>query len=270
MPEPHNDTGDQFPNVLLVEDNPLHVRLVQTMLREVWGDISTLRVAERLDMAIGHLRQSLPDVILLDLVLPDADQLDGLHEVLSFAPNTPVVVLSAHEDEEHALQALAAGAQDYLVKGRVGSDRLAKAMRYAMVRGGVAVPRRAAPSRPERTGRAIIGLDGNVLGVDRGLTEITGLNAGQLVGNHVMGVTTPDDAASWSELLRDVDVSTPSRTVTLGVRTTSGGVRSVAAELVPMLSTHGATEMLVRFTTMSAAATPSTSHEAAASQVVSA
>lgn len=266
MPESHNDAGEQFPDVLLVEDNPLHVRLVQTMLREVWKDIESLRVAKRLDIAIAHLRQSIPDVILLDLVLPDADQLEGLHAVLSFAPNTPVVVLSAHEDEEHALQALAVGAQDYLVKGRVGSDGLARAMRYAMVRGGVAAPRRAAPSSAEQAGRAIVGLDGNVLRVDRGLTEITGLSAGQLVGNHVMGITTPDDAASWSELLRDVDVSTPSRKVAVSVRTASGGVRFVTAELVPMLSAKGATEVVVRFTTVNGAASPSTSHEVSSSQ----
>ncbi len=266
MPEAHNEGGEQFPDVLLVEDNPLHVRLVQTMLREVWKDISTLRVAKRLDIAIAHLRKSIPDVVLLDLVLPDADQLEGLHAVLSFAPNTPVVVLSAHEDDEHALQALAVGAQDYLVKGRVGSDALARSMRYAMVRGGVAVPRRNAPATSEQAGNAIVGLDGAVLRVDRGLTEITGLSAGQLVGNHVMGITTPDDAASWSELLRDIDDSTQAKKVAVSVRTASGGVRFVTAELVPMLGPNGASEVVVRFATVNAASKPSVSHEVDASQ----
>ena len=247
MRESHNVISDRFPDVLLVEDNPLHVRLVQTMLREVWKDISSLRVAKRLDIAIAHLRKSIPDVILLDLVLLDADHLEGLHAVLSFAPDTPVVVLSAHEDDENALQALAVGAQDYLVKGRVGSDALARSMRFAMVRGGLVAPR-TEDSLYEISGRAIIGLDGAVHRVDAGLTRITGFVASQLVGGHVMGITTPDDAGQWVQSLSDVTVDTPSQTLGVSVRTAAGGVLFVKAELIPMLGSTGAAEVVVRFT----------------------
>lgn len=270
MRESHNEVSERFPDVLLVEDNPLHVRLVQTMLREVWKDISTLRVAKRLDIAIAHLRKSIPDVILLDLVLPDADHLEGLHAVLSFAPNTPVVVLSAHEDDEHALQALAVGAQDYLVKGRVGSDGLARSMRFAMVRGGVATPREAATVSTELAGRAIIGLDGAVHRVDAGLAKITGLSAGQLVGGHVMGITTPDDAGSWTQVLSEITAETPAQKMAVSVRTAAGGVRFVTAELVPMLSSGGATEVVVRFNTVQTESASSAGHELESQTPVSA
>lgn len=249
-----------FPDVLLVEDNPLHVRLVQTMLREVWDDISTLRVAKRLDIAIAHLRNAIPDIILLDLVLPDADHLDGLHAVLSFAPDTPVVVLSAHEDEAHALAALAVGAQDYLVKGRVGSDGLARAMRYAMVRGGHSSGRTTASNPAAVTGSAIIGLDGAVHRVDQGLVRITGHSASELVGGHIMNITTPEDAGVWVKQLGDIDANVPAQSLGVSVRTASGEVRFVGVELIPMLSGTGTTEVVVRFTA-SVSEDPSLTHD---------
>jgi diguanylate cyclase (GGDEF)-like protein len=72
--------------------------------------------------------------VLLDLSLPDAQGLDGLRRLRAAAPEVPVVVLSGLHDEQVALHAVQAGAQDYLMKGEVESSTLARAMRYAVER----------------------------------------------------------------------------------------------------------------------------------------
>lgn len=250
MDEPRTDA--RLPRVLLVEDNPLHVRLVQTMLREVWSDISSLRTAKQLDVALVHLEDSTPDLILLDLVLPDADHLDGLNALLEFAPAVPIVVLSAYEDEALAVQALAAGAEDYLVKGRIGSETLARSIRFAMIRSGVARPRLPAPPSAGRTGRAIVGLDGRVHRVDPGLVAITGFEAAELVGGHIMGLTTPEDSSRWTDHLSAMESTTPTHSIGVSLRTRRGGARFVTAELTPLLGSKGSHEVVVRFATLTA------------------
>jgi CheY-like chemotaxis protein len=80
------------------------------------------------------LQEGTFDVILLDLSLPDGFGLSVLTEVRAQAPGIPIVVLTGEDDEALGLQAVQAGAQDYLIKGEVESKRLARSMRYAVER----------------------------------------------------------------------------------------------------------------------------------------
>src|SRR5918911_2772371 len=103
--------------VLLVEDNPGDARLVEIMLSKARpGDFEVTNVA-RLGEAIERLDDSMFDVILLDLSLPDSDSMETVYQTRMAAPRTPVVVLTGQDDEEVALKALQGGAEDYLVKG---------------------------------------------------------------------------------------------------------------------------------------------------------
>jgi DNA-binding NarL/FixJ family response regulator len=122
------------PRLLLVEDNPLHVRLVRTMINDVWPGFDNLDHVARLDLAVRRVADLRPDCVLLDLVLPDADGLESVRAMLAAAPAVPIVVLSAHDDEATAAQAIREGAQDYLVKGNVTADRLSRAIRFAIER----------------------------------------------------------------------------------------------------------------------------------------
>jgi diguanylate cyclase (GGDEF)-like protein len=119
--------------VLLVEDNPGDRRLVKEMLREA-GDGTVLTACDRLAAAEEPVARGLADLVLLDLSLPDSDGLDGLKRLRAVAPEVPVVVLSGLADERIALEAVQAGAQDYLVKGEVEPATLSRAMRYALER----------------------------------------------------------------------------------------------------------------------------------------
>jgi len=74
------------------------------------------------------------DAILLDLSLPDARGLDSLVGIRCRAPSTPIVVMTGLSDEELAIKAVNAGAQDYLVKGEADGVALARRLRFAIER----------------------------------------------------------------------------------------------------------------------------------------
>ncbi len=74
------------------------------------------------------------DAILLDLTLPDSIGLDTFKKIHSEAPALPIIVLTGNDDDSLALRALQDGAQDYLVKGQVSGQILARSIRYAIER----------------------------------------------------------------------------------------------------------------------------------------
>lgn len=125
-----------MPDLLLVEDNPLHLRLVKSMLADVWppNEVAEVRHARSLEEAIAAIKADPPACVLLDLVLPDADGMDTLNGVRNADPLVPIVVLSSHEDAEVARASIAGGAQDYLVKGAVSPDDLERSVAFAMGR----------------------------------------------------------------------------------------------------------------------------------------
>jgi serine phosphatase RsbU (regulator of sigma subunit) len=81
-------------------------------------------------------RENLDDVdcVLLDLDLPDAHGLAALHALKTDRVDLSVLVLTGFDDERRGVDAVAAGAQDYLVKGQIDGQGLARAVRYAVER----------------------------------------------------------------------------------------------------------------------------------------
>jgi DNA-binding response OmpR family regulator len=120
--------------VLLLEDNPGDARLFREFLHEDGLAQAEVDHVGRLKTGLEHLTQEKPDVILLDLGLPDSQGLDTFTQVYAQAPDIPIVVLTGLNDTEQAVEAVKAGAQDYLVKGEVSGGLLVRAIRYAMER----------------------------------------------------------------------------------------------------------------------------------------
>lgn len=120
--------------LLAVEDNPGDFRLVQEMLGEAVNAKFAIRYANRFSSAVEHILKGDIDVILLDLSLPDTQGLETFKSVYEKAPEIPVVVLTAIDDESTAIKAVQGGAQDYLVKGRIDSNLLVRAVIYAIQR----------------------------------------------------------------------------------------------------------------------------------------
>jgi signal transduction histidine kinase len=106
--------GGNGPSLLVADDEP-------DMLRFLKSQLSThYRVLEAVDgqQAIEKASQFLPDIILLDMMMPEKDGLQACKEIRERTPTAsiPIVLLTARADEETKLAALAAGASDFLAK----------------------------------------------------------------------------------------------------------------------------------------------------------
>jgi PAS domain S-box-containing protein len=248
---------ETVPHILLVEDNPLHIRLVNSMLDEVWPGYDNMAQARRLDSALEYLDQRSPDVVLLDLVLPDADGIEAVKAVLAAAPGVPVVVLSSHDDDVFAVEALREGAQDYLVKGTIGPAELVRAIRFAMVRrptenGGVAeeLIHMAAPADDGAAlptgvsvGFAVLDRTGAVRFAAIEVAEMMGRRLSELVGHPLVDVTHGDDLQLWRDAFARL-AADPTADPTVDVRILHSGGHEVRVhvELTPLEGAAGTVE----------------------------
>jgi PAS domain S-box-containing protein/putative nucleotidyltransferase with HDIG domain len=122
-------------NVLFIEDNPGDARLVKEELRLAGSStIVQLEWVDRLEKGLERLASNHIEAVLLDLSLPDSEGLDTLRRVLTSAPSIPVIVMTGQADEAVAMQAVQAGAQDYLIKGHVDGRLLTRSIQYAIQR----------------------------------------------------------------------------------------------------------------------------------------
>lgn len=121
--------------LLLVEDNPGDAWLTRSLLDEADQGSPELRWVPSIQAATQALAQD-PDcvAVLLDLGLPDSQALDGLAAILPFTSDFPIIVLTGDGSESLGTQAVAAGAQDFLVKGRFDAGQLQRSIRFARQR----------------------------------------------------------------------------------------------------------------------------------------
>ncbi|MGI8906145.1 MAG: EAL domain-containing protein [Candidatus Sumerlaeaceae bacterium] len=127
-------TTEMIRTLLLVEDNPGDARLLREILNEQDSHGIRIMHVESMGEAESSITVQAPDIILLDLGLPDAQGLDAVRRTRQVAPGVPMVVLTGNDDEELAAQALEAGAQDYLIKGEIEHRGLVRSLRYAVKR----------------------------------------------------------------------------------------------------------------------------------------
>jgi serine phosphatase RsbU (regulator of sigma subunit) len=120
--------------LLLVEDDAADAVLVEELLADS-GLRTSLSWARSLAEAKERLRSDgVPGCILLDLNLSDAQGLEAVTQLRAAAPAVPIVVLTGLAEERAGLAAVAAGAQDYLIKGQAAPDVFSRAIRYAAQR----------------------------------------------------------------------------------------------------------------------------------------
>ncbi|OBC04441.1 fused response regulator/phosphatase [Mycobacterium sp. 852013-50091_SCH5140682] len=125
--------NEQRLSLLLVEDDRADALLVEELIADADADIE-FRWAQSLSDAEQALSATRPHCVLLDLNLPDAIGIDALHRLAKLDAAIPIVVLTGLHDEHFGVSAVASGAQDYLVKGRVEPQVLVRAVRYAIER----------------------------------------------------------------------------------------------------------------------------------------
>lgn len=119
---------------LLIEDDPLIAQLIRKMLDKVRDISFDLVHAESLSAGLEHLKDGQFVIILLDLGLPDSSGIKTLNKVYDQALDIPIIVFTGQDDEALGVNAVNAGAEDYLIKGQTDSKSLVRALRYAVGR----------------------------------------------------------------------------------------------------------------------------------------
>jgi diguanylate cyclase (GGDEF)-like protein len=120
--------------VLLVEDNLTDAQALRDALEAAGASAFELIARTTLAEGLAVAESAPPDVLVLDLHLPDSHGLDTLQRVLEAAPDLPVVVYTQIDDEDLGVTAVQHGAQDYLIKTRLRVDLVVRALRYAIER----------------------------------------------------------------------------------------------------------------------------------------
>src|SRR5579859_4416603 len=132
MGTPSGQLAASARRLLLVEDDDGDAVLIRACLDECGVDAAGVTWARTLAEATAALQHA-PDCVLLDLGLPDADGLKALLAIVDTSPDTAVIVLTGRNDSG-GLEALSAGAEDYLVKDDITPDLLDRSVRYAIER----------------------------------------------------------------------------------------------------------------------------------------
>jgi signal transduction histidine kinase/FixJ family two-component response regulator len=123
---------------LLIEDDPADAALLALRLESANHTVGVrptrLVQASSMSAACAALASSGVDIVILDLTLPDARGLEALHRVRAASPRTPVIVLTGLADQKIALEALRAGAQDYVLKPPPDGPSLSRIVGFACER----------------------------------------------------------------------------------------------------------------------------------------
>lgn len=121
-------------NVLLVEDDDDDIFITKHLLDEAEQHNFRVKTAETLGEAFLIIDKDPPQVILLDLSLPDSQGRKTFDDMLSHTSTIPVILLTGFADKDISFQAVQEGAQDYLFKGQIDRERLSRSIHYAIER----------------------------------------------------------------------------------------------------------------------------------------
>ncbi|MES2003952.1 MAG: response regulator [Bacteroidota bacterium] len=121
-------------SILIVEDNPGDLFLLEETLRLTRLPLENVYKASSAAAAIEVLNTKEISVVLLDLSLPDSSGFNSYSQINEYAAAIPIIVLTGLADTELALETMANGAQDYLIKGEFDERLLAKSIQYSIER----------------------------------------------------------------------------------------------------------------------------------------
>jgi diguanylate cyclase (GGDEF)-like protein/PAS domain S-box-containing protein len=120
--------------ILLVEDDEDDFILLQDLLSDIQGTDLALEWIDNYEEALQVIQKKQHDVYLFDYWLGKNNGLELLRIVIANGCKTPVIMLTGHREREKDLEAMLAGAADYLVKGEINPSLLERSIRYAINR----------------------------------------------------------------------------------------------------------------------------------------
>jgi PAS domain S-box-containing protein len=210
--------------VLLIEDTPADAQRIQDILRSPSFEVTPV---ERLSDALAVLRSTHIDVILLDLMLPDRHGAETLH---TQAAGIPIVVITGNGDEETALDAIAQGAQDCLIKDAAAAETIVRSIRYAFARSRAQNDLRASDAKFRSLvedcsdGIALLDREGNILYSNPSIARVLGYSIAEFVGSNHFSLIHPDDVMTARQHFDDAvdDGLQPSHRMDLRYRHSDG------------------------------------------------
>ncbi len=108
-------------SVYLVDDHRILREGLRALL-ELQGDIRVVGEAEDGRSAVAGALAASPDVVLMDITMPELNGIDAARAILASLPKTRIIILSVHSDAEHVYHAMQAGAKGYLLKESAGKE----------------------------------------------------------------------------------------------------------------------------------------------------
>jgi len=176
-------------SILVIEDDPGDLGLIRTNVRLAglrrMGEDDPVIWASTLADGMAAAAVSKPDVVLLDLSLPDSSGIATVEAMRARAPAVPIIVLTGQDDHQLAEAALQAGTQDYLAKGQLfQQDALGRAIRHALVRQKLESRLRLfdAALNAVASGIVITDVASAIEWANPAFTEITGYEMSEVVG----------------------------------------------------------------------------------------
>jgi DNA-binding NarL/FixJ family response regulator len=113
--------------VAVVDDQRLFTRGLSGLV-DMLPDVEVVGIAYDGEEAVSLCREREPDVVLMDISMPKMDGISATREIRSLLPQTAVIILTAHEEDEQVFEGIKAGAQGYLLKDAEPED-LSRAIR---------------------------------------------------------------------------------------------------------------------------------------------
>ncbi|BCR03130.1 hypothetical protein DESUT3_01990 [Desulfuromonas versatilis] len=202
-------------SILLVEDERIHAELLRRALLSRFPDLQ-LHHAQTLGEARAILGQSAPELAIVDLELPDGRGTDLLAEV-SGSFTLPVLIMTGQGDEAVAVEAIKAGALEYVVKSAATLADMPRIVERALREWrNIAERRRAEHALKESeqrfrsvfefapAGMAIVSNQGRVLQVNPAFCRLSGYSEAECLEKHVLEVTHPDDREGSRRLYEEL------------------------------------------------------------------
>jgi len=198
-------------HVLLVEDEEAHAELIRRAFEDQEGLIR-LTVAGSLAQARACLTESLPDLAIVDLFLPDGRGIELLCE--EEEPRYPVVVITSHGDEEVAVEAMKAGALQYVVKSEANLAEIPHKVEMALRQWGHIIERRQAEEALQASEAhfrslienaqdviTVLNEDGTIHYASPAIERVLGYRPDERVGANMCELIHPEDREDFERQL---------------------------------------------------------------------
>lgn len=209
-----NEISSSPIRVLVVDDHPM-VRKGLSLFLKAFGDLELAGEAKNGAEAIQICAELIPDVVLIDLVLPDMDGIDAIRSIFKNHPRVKVIALTSFKEGSRIMNALEAGAIGYLTKD-ISAEDLAWAIRDAHSGRATLSPDAAQAivqeaNQPPALGSDLTEREREVLAL-----MVEGLNNTQIAGK--LSVSPSTVKSHVSNILSKLGVSSRTEAVTLAFR----------------------------------------------------